>query len=537
MGGVIGGTGIKGPVGNATVAAYAISGGSMGARIGNATTDANGNFSLSIGSYSGPVMLQLSGGTYTDEATGTTMPMASGDVMTAVLPTIAAGAAISGVRLTPLTSMAQSMAQHMSGGMTDANITSANAAIGNHFMVGDILRVHPIDPLAAGSGSGVSQDAVNYGMALAAMTQYARGQGMTASSAIVTAMMNDAADGVMDGMAGSASVMMRGMGMGMGAAMPTSAGTSGLASAMAAFTTSAQNKSGVSVSTIQALMTRLSASNGQLASSTNAPAMKSTIGGTVFNGPMQQASVAAYAVDNGVMGAQIASTTTDAQGNFTMSMGAYGGPVMLQASGGTYTDVATGTTMRMGSGEVMTSVMPAIGIGANVHDVIVSPLTSMAQARARSMNGGMTDANIAAANASMGSYCMVSDILHVMPMNTLAAGVAATAAQDARNYGACVAAMSQYAKSLGIPLSSTFVMDMMNDATDGFMDGRMGSASITMPMGGMMAGQRMMPASAGTSGLAAAMSEFMGSEANRSGLTAAHMAALIQKLNSAGGQL
>ena len=74
IGGVIGGTGIKGPVAGATVTAYSISGGAMGARIGTATTDASGNFSLSIGSYSGPVMLQLSGGTYTDEATGTAMP-------------------------------------------------------------------------------------------------------------------------------------------------------------------------------------------------------------------------------------------------------------------------------------------------------------------------------------------------------------------------------------------------------------------------------------------------------------------------------
>jgi len=35
------------------------------------------------------------------------------------------------------------------------------------------------------------------------MTQYAKSQGMTASSAIVTAMMNDASDSRMDGMMGN----------------------------------------------------------------------------------------------------------------------------------------------------------------------------------------------------------------------------------------------------------------------------------------------------------------------------------------------
>ncbi len=38
------------------------------------------------------------------------MTMASGDVMTAILPTVAAGATISGIQMTPVTSMAQTMA-------------------------------------------------------------------------------------------------------------------------------------------------------------------------------------------------------------------------------------------------------------------------------------------------------------------------------------------------------------------------------------------------------------------------------------------
>ncbi len=213
--GTVSGTAVKGPVSGATVNAYAISSGAMGAKIASAPTNADGTFSLSMGSYAGPVMLQMTGGTYTNEATGTTMPMLAGDVMTAVLPSMTAGQMLSGVQVTPLTAMAQTMAQHMSGGMTDANITAANTNVGKYFMVTDVLHNVPMNPLTSGSGNAATQDQINYGMALAAMSQYAQSQGMSSSSAMVTAMMNDASDGVMDGKMGSSAVMMGGMNMSM----------------------------------------------------------------------------------------------------------------------------------------------------------------------------------------------------------------------------------------------------------------------------------------------------------------------------------
>jgi hypothetical protein len=277
-GGVVSGSVIKGPVGGATVKAFAVSGGMMGALVSSAVTDANGAFTMPMGSYSGPVMLQMSGGTYTDEATGTLMAMGAGDTMTAVLPTIAAGATVNGVAVTPLTAMAQAMAQHMSGGLTDANIAAANAAVGNYFMVHDILHTQPINPLVPGSAAGATQDMMNYGMTLAAMSQYARGAGMASSSGFVTAMMNDASDGVIDGKASGAAVTMGGgmsAGGAMGGAMPGSsatgsgmmqpdAGRAGLATAMMDFMNSGRNKSGATSVNMTSLMQQLSASGGQM---------------------------------------------------------------------------------------------------------------------------------------------------------------------------------------------------------------------------------------------------------------------------------
>ncbi len=533
--GVIGGTGIKGPVNNATVAAYAINAGAMGQRIGTTTSNASGNFNVSIGAYSGPVMLQMSGGTYTDEATGTMMSMAAGDVMSAVLPSVASGAIVNGVQMTPVTSMAQTIAQHLSGGMTDANIAAANAALGTYFMVSDILHVQPMNPLVAGAGSGATQDAKNYGMTLAAMSQYATSQGLSYSSAMVTALMSDASDGVMDGMMGGGAVMMGGMGGG-GMSMPASAGTAGLANAMANFVASAHNQSGVSAATMQALMNHLSGSDGNMLGGIATPVVKGTINGTIFDGVVKSATVTAFAVTNGTQGAQIASAPTDAQGHFTIPIGSYAGPLMVQASHGTYVDAATGTTMMMGASDVMTAVMPTVSSGATMNGVWVTPLTAMAQVRAQAMSGGMSDANIMAANAAVGNYFMVSDPLHLQPMNTLMTGSATTATQAMKNYGVALAAMSQYAMNSNVAVSSNFVTAMMGDAADGILDGRMGGGSISMPMGGMMSMTTMM-SDAGTSGLATAMSEFLGSSMNMSGATAADMAALMEQLRASNGML
>ncbi len=85
-----------------------------------------------------------------------------------------------------------------------------------------------------------------------------------------------------------------------------------------------------------------------------------------------------------------------------------------------------------------------------------------------------------------------------------------------------------------MPVSSTLVTYMMQDAADGVMNGMNGTTQISMSMGGMT-GTSMMTATAGTTGLANAMTSFMNSAANLSGLTLTDMQALMQKLNSSGG--
>jgi hypothetical protein len=537
--GMISGAAVKGPVSGATVTAYGITNGMMGTQLAGTTTDGTGNFAMTLSDYSGPVMLQMSGGTYVDEATGVTMSMSPGDEMTAVIPSVASGSTVTGIQMTPLTSMAQAMANNMAGGMTGTNIAAANLSVGNFFMVNNILHTQPMNPLVSGSSGTATQDMKNYGMAVAAMSQSAKDMGMTSSSSMVTAMMNDASDGVMNGMMGSTPVLMGGMMAGSSLMTPT-AGTSGLATEMATFITSTMNKSGVTATDMQTLMDKLTTSATGIVQTGGGTPMNGMVGGTVYNGSMGNATVMAYAVSNGTMGAQLASGTTDSMGSFSLSLGAYSGPVMLKMTGGSYANLATGTTMTMSAGDIMTAVIPTMASGSTVTGIHMTPLTSMAQARSQTMNGGMTDANIAAANTAMGSYFMVSDILHTTPMNAAVLGSGGTATADMKNYGIAIAAMSQYAQTIGMTDPAALIPDMMQDASDGIMNGMMGSTSITMGGmgGGMMGGGgTMMSSTAGTSGLAAAMTTFMGSTMNKSGLTATDVQTLINRLSSSNGTL
>jgi len=265
--GRIGGMAVKGPVNGGMVTAYGVDNGASSGRLGTATTDPQGNFNMMIGDYSGPVMLTMSGGTYMDEATGFMTTMGGNDMMTAAIPSFSSGGMVTGIQMTPLTSMAQAMAADMPGGMTAANMSDANMAMGNYFMVNDILATTPMNPNVTGSGAKATQDMRNYGMAIATMMENAKTLGMTSSSGMVTAMMSDVSDGYMNGMMGGSVPIAMGGGMSMmggGTMMQANMGTSGMADTMTSFMNSRMNKSGLTVADMQALMDHLNSTSGAI---------------------------------------------------------------------------------------------------------------------------------------------------------------------------------------------------------------------------------------------------------------------------------
>jgi hypothetical protein len=159
--GTISGTAIKGPVANATVTAFSIrADGTKGIRLDTGQTDGQGNFSISVSDYSGSVFMEITGGHYRDDATGNDMNMFQGDRMTCAIPFMPSNSVMSGIQITPLTSMAQSIAQHMAGGMNKTTITEANSAVGQYFEVNDIVHTPSMTPLVDGSGAGTKCESI-----------------------------------------------------------------------------------------------------------------------------------------------------------------------------------------------------------------------------------------------------------------------------------------------------------------------------------------------------------------------------------------
>lgn len=264
--GTISGGVVKGPVAGAQVHAFAINAnGAKDSAIGTATTSSTGSFTMTVGSHAGPVMLEMTGGTFVDEASGNQMGFSNGDMMTAVVPFMTAGATIVNVEITPLTSMAQTMAAGMTGGMSQANAATANTAVGNFYGVADILQTRPMDPSLNGMGATATVDQRNYGLCLAAMSQYAATLGLANTTALVTGLMGDAADGIMNGMSGGTGMMLdQNMMGGGGMTMSATAGYAGMATAMQTFLNSAMNHSGITAATMQTMIQQLSSANGHM---------------------------------------------------------------------------------------------------------------------------------------------------------------------------------------------------------------------------------------------------------------------------------
>ena len=103
----ISGSVVKGSVTSATVTFFALNAdGSKGTQLGITTTDTNGNYTVTLTpAPTTPFLAETSGGTYVDEATGTTITLAATDKLQAALPVGTTSATV-----TPLTHIAAARA-------------------------------------------------------------------------------------------------------------------------------------------------------------------------------------------------------------------------------------------------------------------------------------------------------------------------------------------------------------------------------------------------------------------------------------------
>jgi len=159
--GIIQGVASKGLINDGTVTVFAVNvDGTIGTELGSGQTDADGQYSIDVGDYYGPVLVVVTGGTYTDEATG--LPVANNQLRAAIP---AVGGTVE-VAVTPLTEIAVQLA---GATLTVSQINNSNAAVAVLIGGADITETQPPD--INGDMSGNTDAEKDYTMILAAISQ------------------------------------------------------------------------------------------------------------------------------------------------------------------------------------------------------------------------------------------------------------------------------------------------------------------------------------------------------------------------------
>ncbi len=205
-----------------TITAYDYSTGAKGAVLGTATTNDNGNYSLSLQVETRPVLLEATGGYYVEEASeyrnGTThrrqVNLQDGQVLQAVV-NYSTGSAIT-TQLTVFTHLAAGLASYRikTGTAVASAISSANSDISS-FIGFNIVTVKPLDVTNSNNATAFPTNGHLYGFLSAAIsdwTMYVSNQnGQTTDNNTMHTYYNSinfaqlafndiVADGVLDGM-------------------------------------------------------------------------------------------------------------------------------------------------------------------------------------------------------------------------------------------------------------------------------------------------------------------------------------------------
>ena len=217
----------------------------------SATTGSDGSYAVQLNAlYTGPVVIEVTGGTYVNEADGLTKTGPT-TAMKSILPL----APISGqvtASVTPFTSMAaaRAISQATTFTVTSTVVTSANDAVATLYGLTDIVGTEPINTALA-VPTGTTANAQQYGLMTASFSQAAATLGIEPLN-LVNAVVTDYTDGVLDGKSGSdANNSAAGVAITpTGSTVPltaTSASTE-LVTAAITFGASATNVSGVTIS-------------------------------------------------------------------------------------------------------------------------------------------------------------------------------------------------------------------------------------------------------------------------------------------------
>lgn len=198
----------QGPIAGTTVRAYSYAGGRRGTELGQALTDASGRYAISGSIPSGVVLLEASGGTYREEATGravTVGPSVPLRTLIRVTPGVDAGGAIG-----TYTTLAAGLADYLvgRGRSIEAATDEAYGTIDNALGL-DARATLPLDITNVANATGAVTAAHEYGFFEAALSQWTADAGTrtgttphtvhTSSSLLTLAYDDIRSDGILDG--------------------------------------------------------------------------------------------------------------------------------------------------------------------------------------------------------------------------------------------------------------------------------------------------------------------------------------------------
>ena len=167
----ISGSAVKGPVSNATVT---VKNAASGAVLGTTTTNSTGAYTLNV-PFRGDVVVEVSGGTYIDEATTASTPLAT--PMRVVVN--ANGGNVTGV-VTPLTTLAYTYAFGTSGTPTTTAYNTVAANLATQFQLSGVNLATTV-PAVTGTVN-------DYGRVLSGISSYLQLNNVTLQSLLSTAL-------------------------------------------------------------------------------------------------------------------------------------------------------------------------------------------------------------------------------------------------------------------------------------------------------------------------------------------------------------
>lgn len=203
--------------------------------------------------------------------------------------------------------------------------------------------------------------------------------------------------------------------------------------------------------------------------------------GTAYDGALNNSQIAVYSYGGGTKGTLLGLATTNFQGVFSLSFAAPDQPILIEASGGSYTEEATGVNVNLRGGQVIRAV--GVYTSGATHSFNVTYLTNLAAGLAQHLISTGQEASVAISAANTNISNVAGFNIHITtPLNPTDPANIAASMTDPHKYGFLAAGISELTGFIStrnsLPIhelfnSISFANQAYNDiAADGMLDGR-----------------------------------------------------------------